>query len=134
MPKPRVTLIGAPLDLGAGRRGVDMGPSALRLTHLGPRLQELGLHVVDEGNVEVAVAEATDFGDPRARYVREVAATCGQIFEVSRVWATVERRWSLSRSCWAATTRSRWDRWRPRRGVRERGSASGSSGSTPTPT
>lgn len=85
-----VHILGAPLDLGAGRRGVDMGPSALRLTQLGPRLEALGHTVVDQGNVEVAVAEATNFGDPHSRYVREVAATCGQIFE--RVWKTVESR------------------------------------------
>jgi arginase len=82
-----VHILGAPLDLGAGRRGVDMGPSALRLTHLGARLEELGLQVTDEGNVEVAVAEAIDSGDPRARYLREVVASCGQIFE--RVLASV---------------------------------------------
>jgi len=83
-----VHVLGAPLDLGAGRRGVDMGPSAVRLTQLGSRLEALGHTVVDQGNVEVAVAEATDFGDPHCRYLREVAATCGQIFE--RVWATVQ--------------------------------------------
>jgi len=83
-----VHILGAPLDLGAGRRGVDMGPSALRLTHIGARLAELGLGVEDHGNVDVAVAEATAFGDPRARYAREVAATCGQIFQ--RVWSSVE--------------------------------------------
>ena len=83
-----VHILGAPLDLGAGRRGVDMGPSALRLTQLGPRLEALGITVVDQGNVEVAVAEATNVGDPKSRYVREVAATCVQIFE--RVRKTVE--------------------------------------------
>jgi len=83
-----VHLLGAPLDLGAGRRGVDMGPSAIRLTQIGARLESLGHHVVDGGNVEVAVAEATQAGDPRARYLTEVAATCGQIFE--RVWRSVE--------------------------------------------
>jgi arginase len=83
-----VHLLGAPLDLGAGRRGVDMGPSALRLTQIGARLESLGHRVVDGGNVEVAVAEATQVGDPRARYLTQVAATCGQIFE--RVWQSVE--------------------------------------------
>jgi len=51
-------------------------------------LEALGHRVVDLGNVDVAVAEVTSFGDPHCRYVREVAATCGEIFE--RVWATVE--------------------------------------------
>ena len=83
-----VHIFGAPLDLGAGRRGVDMGPSALRLTHLGPRLEALGLRVEDHGNVDVAIAEATSFGDPHARYAREVSATCGQLFD--RVRRSVE--------------------------------------------
>jgi len=87
--KRLVHILGAPLDLGAGRRGVDMGPSALRLTQMGARLEALGITVVDQGNVEVAIAEATDFGDPHCRYAREVAATCGQIFE--RVFASVEQ-------------------------------------------
>jgi arginase len=65
-----------------------MGPSALRLTQIGARLESLGHRVVDGGNVEVAVAEATQVGDPRARYLTQVAATCGQIFE--RVWQSVE--------------------------------------------
>lgn len=86
--KRTVHLLGAPLDLGAGRRGVDMGPSAIRLTQIGSRLEALGHRIVDGGNVEVAVAEATQIGDPRARYLHEVAATCGQIFE--RVWQSVE--------------------------------------------
>ncbi len=77
----RVHILGAPLDLGAGRRGVDMGPSALRLTQVGARLQALGLEVVDQGNVDVAVAEATRAGDPQSRYLDEVAATCRQVFE-----------------------------------------------------
>jgi arginase len=83
-----VHILGAPLDLGAGRRGVDMGPSALRLTHLGPRLEELGLRVLDAGNVDVAIAEATSFGDPRCRYLDEVVATCTQVYE--RVRGAVE--------------------------------------------
>ena len=63
----RVAIIGAALDLGAGRRGVDMGPSAIRYAGLDERLAGLGLLVDDLGNVEVAVAEATDEGDPTAR-------------------------------------------------------------------
>ena len=51
MAKPRVTLIGVPLDLGAGRRGVDMGPSAFRIAGLSERLTALGMTVVDEGDL-----------------------------------------------------------------------------------
>ena len=68
----RVAIIGAALDLGAGRRGVDMGPSAIRYAGLDERLAALGLVVEDLGNVEVGVAEATDEGDPRARFLEEI--------------------------------------------------------------
>jgi arginase len=68
----RVAIIGAALDLGAGRRGVDMGPSAIRYAGLDERLAALGLAVDDLGNVEVGVAEATDEGDPRARFLDEI--------------------------------------------------------------
>ena len=54
----RVRVVGVPIDLGAGRRGVDMGPSAIRLARLAPVLRELGHEVVDLGNVEAPVAEA----------------------------------------------------------------------------
>ncbi len=63
-------LIGAPMDLGAGRRGVDMGPSALRLARLGPTLAALGHRLDDLGNVEVPIAEATAApGEASARFV-----------------------------------------------------------------
>ena len=63
-------LIGAPMDLGAGRRGVDMGPSALRLARLGPTLVALGHRVDDLGNLEVPIAEATRApGEASARFV-----------------------------------------------------------------
>src|ERR671924_385941 len=68
----RVAIIGAALDLGAGRRGVDMGPSAIRYAGLDERLAALGLTVEDLGNVEVGVAEATEEGDPRARFLGEI--------------------------------------------------------------
>jgi arginase len=51
-----IAIIGATLDLGAGRRGVDMGPSAIRYAGLEQRLAELGRECVDLGNVETAVA------------------------------------------------------------------------------
>ena len=75
----RVAVIGAPLDLGAGRRGVDMGPSAIRYAGLDARLAEIGLVVEDLGNVETAVAEAADEGDPRARYLPAVMRTCERV-------------------------------------------------------
>jgi arginase len=71
-----VTLIGVPLDLGAGRRGVDMGPSAFRLADIHQTVRDLGYDVVDAGDVEVAVRETRDPGDPRMKYLAEIRATC----------------------------------------------------------
>jgi arginase len=71
-----VTIIGATLDLGQGRRGVDMGPSAIRYAGLEERLVGLGYTVLDEGNVETAVAEATALRDERARFLPEIHDTC----------------------------------------------------------
>jgi arginase len=71
-----VAIIGAALDLGQGRRGVDMGPSAIRYAGLEERLVGLGYTVRDEGNVETAVAEATALRDERARFLPEIHDTC----------------------------------------------------------
>src|SRR5205823_12385912 len=62
-----VAVIGAPLDLGSGRRGVDMGPSAIRYAGLDARIRELGLRCVDWGNGDAAVPESTSAGDEQAR-------------------------------------------------------------------
>jgi arginase len=67
-----VAVIGAPLDLGAGRRGVDMGPSAIRYAGLEERLRAIGRSGADWGNVETPVAEAADEGDERVRYLKPV--------------------------------------------------------------
>jgi arginase len=77
--RDRVAVIGAALDLGAGRRGVDMGPSAIRYAGLDVRLHELGYECLDLGNVEAAVAEATPTGDERARFLPEIKETCRRI-------------------------------------------------------
>jgi arginase len=69
-------VIGAALDLGAGRRGVDMGPSAIRYAGLDARLSEIGHTCVDLGNVETAVAEATAPGDERARFLPQIKDAC----------------------------------------------------------
>jgi len=75
----RIAIIGAPLDLGAGRRGVDMGPSAIRVANLNTRLAALGYEVEDFGNVPVRQAEATPEGNPHAKYLPQIAATCQSI-------------------------------------------------------
>ena len=72
----KIRVIGVPLDLGASRRGVDMGPSAVRVAGLEARLEALG-HVVDDGgNVAVAIAETKKITDPSAKYLKEITATC----------------------------------------------------------
>lgn len=78
----RIAVIGAPLDLGQGRRGVDMGPSAIRYAGLEARIRALGAESVDLGNVTTAVAEATSVGDERVRFLREVKETCGRLADV----------------------------------------------------
>jgi arginase len=74
-----VALIGAGLDLGQQRRGVDMGPSAIRYAGLQERIAGLGRECVDWGDVEAGVAEATEVGDPDARYLGAILRSCGEI-------------------------------------------------------
>jgi arginase len=77
MTRTRVSIIGAPLDLGQGRRGVDMGPSAVRVANLGARLTALGYEVTDLGNITAAQAEALPHPGPgNARFIDEIANAC----------------------------------------------------------
>ena len=76
----KLAVIGAPLDLGQGRRGVDMGPSAVRVAGLDRRLRDLGYEVTDLGNVAVAQAESLpDAGPAEAKYLPEIAASCRRL-------------------------------------------------------
>jgi arginase len=77
-----VAIIGAALDLGQGRRGVDMGPSAIRYAGLDARIAELGRDVEDWGNVVTPVAESIEYGDEHARFLREIKATCADIADL----------------------------------------------------
>ena len=79
MPYSQIAIIGAPLDLGQGRRGVDMGPSALRVANLHTRLKSLGYEVEELGNIGVEQAEAWPDGDPHAKYLPQIAAACDQL-------------------------------------------------------
>ena len=81
-PGRKVAIIGAALDLGAGRRGVDMGPSAIRYAGLDARIEGLGYAYADRGNVGTAVAEAIDAGDEHARFLPQIKETCGHIAEL----------------------------------------------------
>jgi arginase len=74
-----VAVIGAGLDLGAGRRGVDMGPSAIRYAGLQERITSLGVECVDWGDVDVSLPEATEVGDPRARYLEPIKRSCERV-------------------------------------------------------
>lgn len=75
-----VRVIGVPLDLGASRRGVDMGPSAIRAARLHDRIRALGYTVQDAGNVWAPELEQTgDVGDPKLRYADEILAACGEL-------------------------------------------------------
>src|SRR5947207_1229016 len=79
MSRSHISIIGAPLDLGQGRRGVDMGPSALRVANLNSRIASLGYTVEDRGNVPVEQAEALPKGHPHAKYLPQIAATCERL-------------------------------------------------------
>ena len=68
-----VHVLGVPMDLGSGRRGVDMGPSAIRIAGVEARLRELGHEVVDEGDIAIKNMERLKVGDVRARYLGEIA-------------------------------------------------------------
>lgn len=85
MRNSHVAVIGAPLDLGAGRRGVDMGPSAMRVASLDARIASLGYHVEDLGNVGVEQPESHPPGPASARYLPQIAASCRRLADrVSR--------------------------------------------------
>ena len=72
----KIRILGVPLDLGQSRRGVDMGPSAVRVAGLEARLEALGHVVEDGGNIAVAIPEQKKEGDPHAKYLKEITATC----------------------------------------------------------
>ncbi|MDP3832125.1 MAG: arginase family protein, partial [Ignavibacteriaceae bacterium] len=70
-----VEIIGFPVDLGSGRRGVDMGPSAIRIAHLGEKLEGLGYKVIDHGDISIQIIEKQKVGNPKLRYLKEIVKT-----------------------------------------------------------
>ncbi len=76
MQRQKVTFIGAPLDLGAGRRGVDMGPSAFRVADIDRKIRDLGHEVTDAGDLKVSIPETQVPGDPRMKYLAEIREVC----------------------------------------------------------
>ncbi|MGH2749379.1 MAG: arginase [Actinomycetota bacterium] len=75
----RVGIIGAPLDLGQQRRGVDMGPSAIRYSGLSERLEGMGMTVHDHGDARAEIPELASERDERARYLPAILGSCAQI-------------------------------------------------------
>jgi arginase len=79
----KIRIIGVPMDLGQSRRGVDMGPSALRVAGLQSRLKQLGHQVEDIGNMAVKQAEEQHFGEKNAKFLNEIAETCRDLAELT---------------------------------------------------
>jgi arginase len=79
----KIRIIGVPMDLGASRRGVDMGPSTLRVAGLQARLKQLGHQVEDIGNITVKQPEEQHYGEKNAKYLEEISDTCKGLAEIS---------------------------------------------------
>jgi arginase len=72
---------GVPLDLGGGRRGVDMGPSAVRIAGLGERLAGIGCTVIDKGDLAAPIPETQAERDPRKKYIKDIAKVCQKLYQ-----------------------------------------------------
>lgn len=81
--KRPVHIIGVPLDLGGGRRGVDMGPSAFRIAGLGDRLAALGYTIVDKGDLAAPIPETQRQRDERKKYIGDIAKVCQKLYQMS---------------------------------------------------
>jgi arginase len=78
-----VHIIGVPLDLGGGRRGVDMGPSAFRIAGLGERLASIGCTVTDKGDLPAPIPETQELRDERKKYIRDIAKVCQKLYQTT---------------------------------------------------
>jgi arginase len=76
-----VHIIGVPLDLGGGRRGVDMGPSAVRIAGLGERLAAMGRVVTDKGDLTTPIPETQVTRDPTKRFIKDIAKVCQKVYQ-----------------------------------------------------
>jgi arginase len=76
-----IDVIGVPMDFGSGRRGVDMGPSAIRYAGLEAELASLGHTVTDLGNIPVPQAETCAVGDPRLKYLEPIVGVMQRVSE-----------------------------------------------------
>jgi arginase len=78
-----VHVIGVPLDLGSGRRGVDMGPSAFRIAGLAEQITALGRTVVDKGDLPAPIPETQDERHAHKKYINDIARVCEQLFDAA---------------------------------------------------
>ncbi len=78
-----VNIIGVPLDLGGGRRGVDMGPSALRIAGLGERIAALGYTVADKGDLPTPIPETQERRDEHKKFIRDIAKICQKVYQLA---------------------------------------------------
>jgi len=79
-PVRRVDIVGVPMDLGASRRGVDMGPSAVRYAKLHESLRKLGIEtIVDRGNLTVPIRESADADDASAKFITVISGVCNDL-------------------------------------------------------
>jgi len=81
MEKKPITIIGMPMDLGQGRRGVDMGPSAIRYASAQALLESLGYEVEDIGDLQVPSPESVNMENPKLKYLSEVRNVCEKLAE-----------------------------------------------------
>jgi len=78
-----VHLIGVPLDLGGGRRGVDMGPSAFRIANIGDQITTLGRTVIDKGDLPAPIPETQRPADKKKKYIRDIAKVCQKLYDLT---------------------------------------------------
>jgi arginase len=78
-----VHLIGVPLDLGAGRRGVDMGPSAFRIAGIRDQVAALGCVTVDKGDLPAPIPETQRPADKKKKYIRDIAKVCQKLYDLT---------------------------------------------------
>jgi arginase len=78
-----VHLIGVPLDLGGGRRGVDMGPSAFRIAGLSEQLTALGCTILDKGDLPAPIPETQELRDEHKKYIRDIAKVCQKVYQTA---------------------------------------------------
>ena len=79
-----VHVIGVPLDIGGSRRGVDMGPSAFRIAGLSEQIAALGRVVVDRGDLPSPIPETRKHGDPRKKFIKDIAKVCDRVYQPAR--------------------------------------------------